>query len=122
MSRSSSWPGLSRASLITSARLLAGRPGRATSTIGAVFTRPTGARSFSASYFTAAGFTRRAIAIGLSAPITSVYPSGAAAAARATPMAPPAPATLSTTTDCLSRSDSFCATSRAATSTLPPAL
>ena len=51
---------------------LAGNPGRATSTMGAVVTRPTGARSLSGSYLTADGFTRRAIATGLSAPSTRV--------------------------------------------------
>jgi len=48
-----------------------GRPGRASSTTGAVVTRAIGARSVSASYFTAE-LISRATLTGPSKPITSV--------------------------------------------------
>src|SRR6185436_9962765 len=53
-------------------------------------------------------------------PITRVYPSGADLAAASTPMLPPAPGLLSTTTVHLFISVSFCATTRDMMS-VPPA-
>ncbi|MNT10852.1 hypothetical protein D3C72_1457040 [compost metagenome] len=63
--------GLARASAISSSMLFTGRPGRASSTTGAVVTTATGVRSFSASYFTAE-LISRATLMGPSNPITSV--------------------------------------------------
>src|SRR6185436_17930696 len=53
-------------------------------------------------------------------PITRVYPSGGDLAAASTPMLPPAPGRLSTTTVHLLASVSFCATTRDMMS-VPPA-
>src|SRR6185503_13855135 len=113
-------PGSAMASLITSARLLAGNDAVATRMNGDSAARLTIARSLAGSYIRLV----RSPMLTPNAPapaIPKVRPSGAALATASTPSMPPAPARFSTTTGWPRIFSSAGCMARATASVLPPA-
>ena len=100
-------------------RSFAGKSFRAITTAGEWAVMPIGTKSTSGSYLTFGVSTGAATSEPMAA-AKRVYPSGAAAAARALPIVPPAPLTFSMMMDCPRVLDIWWLTMRATASLAPP--